>query len=451
MNPLLAIARNAFVESLRQPIVLVMVLLCGIFQYFNTALSAYSMSYRSVAGEVTGDDKLLFDIGMGTVFLCGILIAAFIATAIVSREIDNKTVLTVVSKPIGRSLVVLGKFIGVMGATLLASLIMVIFLLFALRHGVLMNASDKLHQPVIFVGAGSVLASLALAGFTNYAYGWPFSQTVLTMLAPLVVLAYLVTLPFDAEWKLIPLTETLKPEVIKASIASMGALVVLTAIATAASTRFGQVMTIMICLGAFILGLLSDYLVGRHAYTNTPVGMIEYALPVQPGMEFFAEPGDQFTITFGSPVDADLEPGDRFFYAASPNGLGMIPPRFDPPADDVDLSRELFPREVPPALVITEADPITLVVKHIGGRPLDLARPPMPGDWVFTEPTTINWLALGVWTVIPRMHSFWLVDAVTQAQPIPMGHIGLVLVYSLFQAAGYMGLAIILFQGQDLG
>ena len=96
MRPLLTIARNAFVESLRQPIVLVVVLLSGVLQYLNTAMSAYSMGYRTFAGEVTGDNKLLFDIGMGTMFICGILVASFIATAIVSREIENKTVLTVV-------------------------------------------------------------------------------------------------------------------------------------------------------------------------------------------------------------------------------------------------------------------------------------------------------------------------------------------------------------------
>ena len=37
----------------------------------------------------------------------------FVATAVLSREIENKTVLTVVSKPIGRTTVIFGKYIGV--------------------------------------------------------------------------------------------------------------------------------------------------------------------------------------------------------------------------------------------------------------------------------------------------------------------------------------------------
>ena len=451
MRPLLSIARNAFIESLRQPIVLVVVLLSAVFQYFNTAMSAYSMGYRTFAGEVTGDNKLLFDIGMGTTFICGILVAAFVATAIVSREIENKTVLTIVSKPINRASIVIGKFIGVLGATALASLIMIVFLLLALRHGVMQNASDNLHMPVILFGVGAILLSLLIGGVANYTYGWPFSQTVLLILAPLIVVAYIAAAPFTDDWKLAKPEEFIKPDVIKACIASFGALVVLTAIATAASTRLGQVMTIMICLGAFILGLLSDYFIGRHAFENTPVAYIEAAEPVRPEFEGLTEPGDEYYIYFGAPTDARIKRGDRFFFGASPNGLGMITPAFEPVPADADLERTLLPEGTPSAIVILEATPESLKVKQYGATGVPIARPPEYGDWVFLEPTTVNWTARTAWSLVPRMHSFWLVDAVTQGRRIPMSYVGLVLIYSLIQAAGFMGLAILLFQGRDLG
>ncbi len=451
MRPLLSIARNAFIESLRQPIVLVVVLLSGVFQYFNTAMSAYSMGYRTFSGEVTGDNKLLFDVGMGTTFICGILVASFIATAIVSREIENKTVLTVVSKPINRASVVVGKFFGVMGATILASLIMIIFLLLALRHGVMQNASDDLHMPVILFGCGAVLISLTIGAVGNYTYGWPFSQTVLLTLAPLIVIAYVAAAPFTADWKYAKPEDFIKPDVIKACIASLGALVVLTSIATAASTRLGQVMTIMVCLGAFLLGLLSDYFIGRHAFENTPIAYIESVEPTRPEYEEFIEPGDEYYVYFGAPTDARITRGDRFFYGASPNGLGMITPGFEPVPADTDLNRTLLPEGTPSAIVILEATPESLRIKQYGARGVPVSRPPEAGDWVFLEPTTVDWTARTAWSLIPRMHSFWLVDAVTQGRAIPMSHVGLVLIYSLIQAAGFMGLAILLFQGRDLG
>lgn len=451
MRPLLTIARNAFIESLRQPVVLVVVLLSGILQYFNTAISAYSMGYRSFAGEVTGDNKLLFDVGMGTLFICGIVIAAFIATAIVSREIENKTVLTIVSKPINRASIVVGKFLGVMSASMLATLIMTCFLLLALRHGVMQNASDDIHLPVITFGVGAVLLSLAIGGAANYAYGWPFSQTALLILTPTIVIAYLAAAPFEADWKLAPLKEFVKPEVIKACIASLGALIVLTSIATAASTRLGQVMTIMICLSVFVLGLLSDYFIGRHAFENAPAGYLEYAEPVRPEMAEFDTPGDEYYLYFGAPTDARIERGDRLFFGPAPNGLGMITPDFAPVDPELNLEKVLFDEEVPGAIVVLEATPESLKIKQFGGTAVKLSRPPEGGDWVFTEPTHVNWTARTAWSLIPRMHSFWLVDAVTQARPIPMSYVGLVLLYSVVQAAGFMGLAILLFQGRDLG
>ena len=83
----------------------------------------------SDSSEVSSDNKLLLDIGLATVFVCGMLLAAFVATAVISREIERKTVLTVVSKPVPRPVVVVGKYLGVAGAMLVAVLTMLLFLL----------------------------------------------------------------------------------------------------------------------------------------------------------------------------------------------------------------------------------------------------------------------------------------------------------------------------------
>ncbi|MCH2162372.1 MAG: hypothetical protein MK085_10930, partial [Phycisphaerales bacterium] len=49
---------------------------------------------------------------------------------------------------------------------------------------------------------------------------------------------------------------------VAAFVLGLGALV-LTAIAIAASTRLGQVLTLLVTVGFFVLGLLSDWLLGR--------------------------------------------------------------------------------------------------------------------------------------------------------------------------------------------
>ena len=80
---------------------------------------------------------MLIDIGMATVFVAGGLLAAFVATGVLTREIENKTALTVISKPVGRPLFVLGKFLGVAGALILLSTLYMsfVFLLVELALG----------------------------------------------------------------------------------------------------------------------------------------------------------------------------------------------------------------------------------------------------------------------------------------------------------------------------
>src|SRR4051812_2488749 len=63
---ILTIARNTFVESIRQPILFVLVMICGVLQLFNTWSAAFAMGYTE-SGEVSGDNKMLLDIGLATV------------------------------------------------------------------------------------------------------------------------------------------------------------------------------------------------------------------------------------------------------------------------------------------------------------------------------------------------------------------------------------------------
>ncbi|MBX3356783.1 MAG: ABC transporter permease [Phycisphaeraceae bacterium] len=117
----LAIARNTLVESIRQPVFFILVLACGIMQAANNFFSAYSMGFSDSA-EVSGDNKMLLDIGLSTVLVCATLLAAFLATSVVSREIEDKTALTVISKPVGRPVFVLGKYLGIAGAIVVGAI-----------------------------------------------------------------------------------------------------------------------------------------------------------------------------------------------------------------------------------------------------------------------------------------------------------------------------------------
>ncbi|MFN9977498.1 MAG: ABC transporter permease [Phycisphaerae bacterium] len=246
----LTIARNTFIECLRQPVLLLLVLGCGVLQVLITWMSAFSMADVESA-EVAGDNKILLDIGLSTVFLCGTLIAGFRSTSAISREIENKTILTVVSKPIGRWIVVFGKFLGVAGAILIATVIMLCFLMIAIRHGVMTTSADAVDRPAVFSGVGAVFISMLGGAWCNFFYRWNFPQVATLLLLPLIFLAYVGVLFTSKTWAFQGLLVDFKPQILLACICLAIAILVLTSVAIAASTRLGQVMTIVVCMGVF--------------------------------------------------------------------------------------------------------------------------------------------------------------------------------------------------------
>lgn len=502
---ILPIARNSLIESLRQPVLVIMMLIAAFLQVLNTWIIGFTMGRSQVPGEVTGDNKLLYDVSMSTVFVLGIVLAAFIATAAISREIENKTILTVVSKPISRPSVIIGKYLGIAGAMTIAIGIMVAMLLLAVRHGVQTTAADEPDFVVITFGLTALFGSILIAAIGNFIYGWSFGQTATLLMLPLMWFAYVGMLLLNDEWEFQPIGTDFTPQIVMSCIALGLALLVISAVATAVSTRVGQVLTIVICAFVFLLGLMSNHFIGRHVYSNERVAEIAstrsptkldaydfrrnevWELAAQRNgidvLEFeslgydprnfvsirevmamgevddpqwreimLREPGSMLIIDLLGPPTVQLEPGDSFYYGSSPNGVGLVTPPFKPfdPEDElVENTRD------EPGLMIVEIDPNSLgqsmLVMQIGREVVPVSRPPLPKDSVFLTPTKTNMAPLVAWSVIPNMQSFWLIDAINKNQPVPMSHLVLVAIYSGFQIIVFLGLAVVLFQGRDVG
>ncbi len=448
----LTIAYNAFIESIRQPIFFVLVMISGLLQLMSTWGAGFSMG-RSSTSEVNADNKLLLDIGLGTVFVSGMLLAGFIATAVLSREIKDKTVLTVVSKPIGRPIVVIGKYLGTSSAILIAIITMLLFLFMGIRHGVMSTAADTLDGPVIVFTFAAVALAITIAIWCNFFYGWVFSQTAILVMMPAMVLAWLAVLFMSKKWLFqLPSTD-LHPQILLTSIALVLAIMVLTAVAIAASTRLGQVMTITVCAGVFMFGLLSNHLIGRHAFSNQMVGVIKQATPEHREDADFRTPGATWQITLERPPDAAMDPGSSFYYSDSPNGYPMAVRPFDPFEGNIEKSQDLIGPRAKPGVIVTKHDleQVTIRLAGASDATIPATRPPRSGDYVFESSTQINAIPLSIWSVATNLQFFWLVDAVTQNNPIPPGHLILIAIYSASQIVAYLSLAAVLFQKRDVG
>ena len=247
MKKLYAVSANTFLETIRQPIFGILMWVAAFWMaVFGPTLSAFTL-------ESGGDTKMLIDNCLATLLLYGLLASVFSATGVITREIESFTVLTVVSKPVSRPVFFLGKYIGVAGALLIAYYFLALVFVLTVRHGVMERASDKWDQPVLVLGSAAVLISLIAALFCNYVYNWHFSATLLAWIVPLATLATAVILFYDKEWNpQSPLTffgykESIPPVSLLFAVTLVFlAVMILTAFAVALSTRFSQVVTLIL-------------------------------------------------------------------------------------------------------------------------------------------------------------------------------------------------------------
>ena len=128
MHKLFTLTRNTFTETLRQPVYGIIIIAALLLFFISPSLTMYTLS---------DDNKLLRELGLSTLFLTSLFIAIFAASGAVSEEIENKTIVTVLTKPVGRPIFILAKFLGVAAAVVLAHYICTIALLMAIREGVL--------------------------------------------------------------------------------------------------------------------------------------------------------------------------------------------------------------------------------------------------------------------------------------------------------------------------
>jgi len=259
MHKLFTLTKNTFIETLRQPVYAIIIITALFLFFISPSLTMYSLS---------DDNKLLRELGLSTLFLASLFIAIFSASGAVAEEIENKTIMTVLSKPVPRPIFIVAKFLGVAAAVALAHYICTIALLMAIRHGVLETASDTHDWTVISMSAAAVGLAFLLSAFFNYAYDWKFSSTAIVLTAIFATLAIVFLSFIDRNWQFNPQENGINALDVAGSVLLLLAAIIIVALAVALSARFNIVVTLSACLGLFLLGLISDYTFGRFAETH---------------------------------------------------------------------------------------------------------------------------------------------------------------------------------------
>jgi len=275
-----SISKNTFVQTIRQPVYGILIVVTFMVLVLSLPLAGWTMS----TDYHTTDQKMLANLGLSTLLVSGLLVAAFSASSVLTREIEDRTAMTVISKPVSRSTFVLSKFTGVLAAVAVAFYLCSLVFLMTIRHRVMPMASDPYDVPVIVLGVSAGVATIVIALAGNYFFGWPFvSCGVWT--GTILLTGAMAALSFiGKEWQIVPFGHdtaeklAINGQLLTAMLLIFMAVAVFVSVAVAASTRLGQVLTLGVCCGMFSLGAVHPWLFGYWQETVPAARAIGWAV-----------------------------------------------------------------------------------------------------------------------------------------------------------------------------
>ncbi len=271
----LVLARLTAVENLRQPICLLLTTACVVLTATVPLVQMHDF------GE---DGKLVRNSGLALHFVFGLFVAGYAACTSLSREMRRGTAATVLSKPVSREFFFLAKYAGIAAvvmafslcagtATLVSERVAVRFVYSKEMVGYFMDTQTGvllLSAPALAYLAAAVLSYCTPRAFQGTAFWF----LVIALLATLFACAF-----FDRSGRFAPFDARVQWRIVPASLLLTQALLVLAAIALGLSTRLATAPTLTLCCVVFVVGLMSDYLFGRHAATSSVCALAHAVIP----------------------------------------------------------------------------------------------------------------------------------------------------------------------------
>lgn len=115
---ILSIAKNTYREAIRDK-VLYLLLVFGAL----AILASKILGYVSIGSEL----KIIKDISLASISVFGALIAVFVGTSLIYKEVDKRTIYTIISRPIARYEFILGKYLGLVMLLATTTVYMTVF------------------------------------------------------------------------------------------------------------------------------------------------------------------------------------------------------------------------------------------------------------------------------------------------------------------------------------
>lgn len=232
----LAIAKNTLKEAVRQPVIILIIALLSGAVFFSQFVTFFSL------GE---EARMLRDTCLASITVGGLLVAVFASASVISDEIEKKTAMTVLCKPVSRAEFIFGKYLGILLTLAVAYAVFFVVFCFTIwcNESPVVQGLFGLWWRNAPITQGRLAAWLGeeASGANEVAGGW----AVVGALAANAVL----------------FVEKMLPDLVKALVLSFAEVSVLAAAAVAASTRLPTAVNAALCGSFFVLGHIQSYLV----------------------------------------------------------------------------------------------------------------------------------------------------------------------------------------------
>ncbi len=454
------IAKNTFRECVREPIYLLVLLtalvLIGVYPIFTMFVFREQI-------------KLVVDSAMATTLVFGWVVAVLCASHAIAREIDNGTAMLVLAKPVNRTVFIVAKIVGVLLALTLFCFLTGLATLISLRVAKDQFWYDNTAMAIYF---GSLSLSFIVGGLHNYVSRSSFPMaTVVSMLIFFPLAAIIIYfLPTGKEQETVKYSWEVVPALvlITYSVWAMGSL------ASALSTRLGLVSNLLLCSVIFVMGLMSDWLLGRHTrevWTDSvPQGRQTLWISEYAFVETERVDVERWTL----PAAVDKE--RRFVVWSDQNSPGRLPQLgTDPEAvwnDGEGWTRSLEALDDRPVFMgLYDKESLTWEQRRVAdedafadtskvGTPFtsyvfrrSVQRPRVPSGGTYQRPYPRGGSAIAsvLYACVPNWQLFWLADALAAKKQIPLRYVALGGVYVVLVISFFLVVAVGLFWRREIG
>jgi ABC-type transport system involved in multi-copper enzyme maturation permease subunit len=210
------IARATTKEAIRQPLFILLAAISALILILNTVMPFFTLE---------DDVKMLSECGLATLLISGALLAVWTAGTSITSEIEGKTAMTLLSKPIDRRQFILGKYIGIVQAVIWMFVILTALFSVLIYVKVGYDQRERSEEVTPYFQWKKVAE-------VEVPIPHPERVAVVARLLPGIALSFLQ-------------------------------VCVLGAISVTAATRMPMVMNLVVCFAVFVVGNLTEIMVNR--------------------------------------------------------------------------------------------------------------------------------------------------------------------------------------------